>query len=174
MRFYALRCYIWYGFFLGNIAFSKRRYLPECPKWCFLFATNNNLYTYWVNSSHLLFSILFNFNSIEWNLNRKWTEIEQNLNENWGRTCDYIQVIGALNRSFIVRVLNTCSISVHILFSFCLISVQFPFNFHSIEWKLNMIEKTDDLNHSINMWAEVSNNGGNLDIWIPSEIYSKV
>ena len=89
-------------------------------------------------------------------LNRIWTEIEQKLNGNWGRTMkDQFRVPGvhaiiykpgAINRSFIVRVLNFHSISVQILFNFCSISVPFAFNCFSIsiEIPFNWMEIEQD------------------------------
>ena len=100
----------------------------------------NNQFNSNSGSTHLLFSILFNFHSIEWKLNRIWMEIERNwmqfewkLNENWttkdrnSSACQPV-LMGALNRSIIIRP------------PFPINSIQFqvPFNY---KWILNRIEK---------------------------------
>ena len=118
-------------------------------------------------STHLLFSILFNFHSIstrvfstenEQKLNKNGIDIEQKLNRNWTEfywklRMDNERLVkcsrlvynrmyepGTLNWAFIVRPqfqFNFCSISVKFPFNLCLIFVQFLFKFHLIELKSN-------------------------------------
>ena len=148
----------------------------------------NNLINWHSTFDHVQFpfnfKFPFNFNSIEWNLNKNWTKIEQicaeierKLNGNWQRTmlCNSVQgawpvhaIIynpGALNRSS-MSVLNFHSISVQIM----LIFVRFLFNFHwnSIELNWNWMEIEQDRKKQLR-WVEqllqFFGSGFSLIIW---------
>ena len=95
-------------------------------------------------STHLLFSILFHFHSIqiEQKWNRNGTGIEQKFNGNWGRTMNaHFRVPGPYMRLYTslepltelpLSVLNFHWISVPFLFNSRSISIQFLFHFRSI------------------------------------------
>ena len=112
-------------------------------------------------STHLLFSTLFNFHSIEWNLNK-----------NWGRTMKaQFRVPGPYMRLYASRkpltdlslsvlaqfLFKFCLIFVRFLFNFCSISVEIPFNWINIELILNGnwtgSKKADELTHCIINWS---------------------